>query len=88
MRPQKYALVDAHGTVFGWYDERSAAEADLEELTDLGEPDLGIIEVDKQPSLMEYRMAALNWLIRKVDDGHERMVARLHAKDDVRRQDQ
>lgn len=57
---KKYALVDAHGECFGFYDDRSAAEADLEELG--GPDDLGIIEVDKQPTKRDYLEAVRNWM--------------------------
>lgn len=82
MTNKEFALVDDHGEVLGWYDNRSAAQADLEELG--SSDDLAIIEVQQQPTTQDYRRAALNWLTRKVDHGYERVVARLHPKDDVR----
>lgn len=57
---KRYALVDDHGTLFGYYDDRDSAEKDL---TDLGNPeDLGIIEITRQPTKADYLRAVKHWM--------------------------
>lgn len=58
----RFALVDDHGELLGFYSDRPSALSDWE---DLGSPDdVGVIEVPEQPTLKQRRLAVLSYLTR------------------------
>ena len=61
LKRYKWALVDEHGELLGYYHDRAEAEKDK---TMLDEGDLGIVEVTKSPTLKEWRHAGLRMLSR------------------------